>query len=138
MPTFGTMTINDGQATPAAHAFEAITSDAGVSRYQDLSSGVPIGYPKIIIGRREPVKDGSGVFKVSVSIDVPTLEQTSASTATGIQPAPTVAYVTAFRGDFLLPSRSSTANRKDILAYVKNALATSVMTDLVVDLKAIN
>lgn len=61
-------------------------------------------------------------YKCVYTIDVPTMESTSAATGTGIAPAPTVAYVHSSRTEFMLPERGTLANRNDLLAYCVNGL----------------
>jgi len=65
------------------------------------------------------------------------LEQTSASTATGIQPAPTKAYDTFGYIDFVMHERSTLAERKDAIAYLRNALAHAVVTSAIESFEAI-
>lgn len=135
MPAIGTVTINDGATTPVAHPFTPIMVDGILASWSDKTGGIPVGNPKISIALREPTNGQTGVYKVSVKILLPVLEQTSPSTATGIQPAPTVGYTMAAHLDFLLPARSTLQNRKDILAFVKNLLANSVISSVVADLE---
>lgn len=136
MPAFGTITVNDGATTPVAHNFAPVEINSnGVAEYADRSGGIPVGYGIISIGLRKPNSKGNGVYKASVKVLIPTLEQTSPSTATGIQPAPTVAFTTAVHMDFLLPSRSVLQERKNILAYAKNALAHSTVSSVIQDLE---
>jgi hypothetical protein len=65
------------------------------------------------------------------------MESTSASTGTGIAPAPTVAYVHQSTHEFILPERGSLADRKDILAFAANALANATVTTAVQTLEAV-
>jgi hypothetical protein len=134
MPAIGNIVINDGAATPVAHTFSPVGVEGVVATHADRSAGIPVGYGNIAISLRKPAS-GSGVYKASIKILVPTLEQTSPSTATGIQPAPTVAYTTAMHLDFLLPARSSLQNRKDILAYAKNLLSHATVVSVVENLE---
>lgn len=147
MPALAAITVNDGQATPVAHTFNPVGPDVnGVSSFVDRSGGIAIGFPRIDISLREPLKakgagsasDGkSRIFKGVITIGVPTLETTSPTTGTGIQPAPTIAYVVAARLEFYLPERSTLAERKNLLAYVKNALAHATCTSVLQDLESI-
>jgi hypothetical protein len=45
---------------------------------------------------------------------------------TGISPAPTIAYVMKAEVIFTLPERSALQDRKDLMALLKNFLATAV------------
>lgn len=137
MPAIGNITINDGATTPVAHTFAPVGVDGSLAEYADRAGGIPVGYGKITISVRGPQNAVSGVYKVQVKVLVPTLDVTSPSTSSGIQPAPTVAYTTACMMDFLLPSRSSLQNRKDVLAYVKNLLGNTVITSVVENLESV-
>lgn len=136
------ITINDGQVTPVAHTFKPTNVIDDVNFYVDNVSGIAAGFPVLSLSLREPTimrNSGSStperMYKVLVKLDVPTLEVTSASTGTGIQPAPTRAYTRVFKGEFMLPERSMRQERKDLLAYAKNALAHAVVEAMVVDLE---
>jgi hypothetical protein len=135
MPAVTQLVVNDGQATPVAHTFKPDGKKGEVLFFADRSGGIPVGYGKISFNRRETSGNGSGSYKVTMKIVVPTLEQTSASTATGIQPAPTVAYKHEVNIEFSMPARGSVANRKDILAYAKNLLATADVQAVIHDLE---
>jgi hypothetical protein len=74
---------------------------------------------------RPPTKE-SRIYKVTAKLVVPTLEQTSPSTATGIQPAPTKAYDVTAILEFMLPERSTRPEREYLLSYVKSLLAATI------------
>lgn len=97
----------------------------GVARWVDRSGGIAIGYPAISLSIRPPTKV-SRVYKVMVKLALPTLEQTSPSTATGIQPAPTKAYDCSCIMEFLLPERSTLAERQALLGHVRSLFATTI------------
>jgi hypothetical protein len=84
--------------------------------------GVAIGYPALTMSVRPPTK-ASRVSKVTVKLVLPTLEQTSASTMTGIQPAPTKAYDCTFVGEFMLPERSTLLERQSLFSQVASLFA---------------
>jgi len=125
--------INDGATTPVAHTFTPVNVNAdGVAKYSDKALGVPIGYPIVTLQSKEPTKQNRS-FRVVGKVALPSLEQVAGSANTGFTPAPVVAYTSYFNFDFSLPDRTSVQNRKDILAYAKNLLATALATSLVVD-----
>jgi hypothetical protein len=133
MTAFADLTLNDGQATPVAHTFKARRIDGIIAKYQDISGGIAIGYPMVTISSREPV-NGSENYKVSAKVILPVLETISGTSYAGIVASPTLAYNLTFTGEFILPSRSTLAVRKDILAYAKNLLSNAVVTAVVQDL----
>lgn len=137
MTAIAALTLADGQATPVNHTFSPVTIDsAGVAKYSDRSGGIALGYSTITLSLRQPTKD-SRVYKVMAKIVTPVLEQTSASTSTGIQPAPTKAYDLTATVEILLPERSTLSQRKDLLAYLKNFMANAVMSSAVQDFESV-
>lgn len=77
-----------------------------VAKWEDRSGGIQVGYPNFSLSVRPPV-NGSRINRVTLALHLPTLEQTSASTASGIQPAPTKAYECSAKLEFMLPERSA-------------------------------
>lgn len=107
---------------------------AGLARWVDRSSGISIGYPSIELSVRRPI-NGSKVYRVTLTISLPTLEQTSASTASGIQPAPTKAYEHFCKMEFLLPERGAAWERRAIydLAHSMFLLTINASDDVPTD-----
>lgn len=97
----------------------------GVARWEDRSSGISIGFPSITMSVRPPSKT-SRVYRITSKISIPTLEATSPSTSTGIQPAPTRAYDCQAVLEFLLPERCTQAERVKLLWQVVSLLSTEI------------
>lgn len=104
----------------------------GVARWVDRAIdatynplGVAIGYPAFTLAVRKPTKT-SRLYRVTAKVALPTLEQTSASTATGIQPAPTLAYTCQCVMEFMLPERSTALERARLFSYVRSFFATTI------------
>lgn len=125
MAQIAPIVINDGKATPVAHTFTPVNVRDGVALYADRVGGIQVGFPIIQTQMRDP-SGKSRLNKVMVKIDVPSLEQTSPSTTTGIQPAPMKAYSLAADLVCMLPERCTLAERADFLAYLRNFVAGSV------------
>jgi len=131
MAQIAALVLADGQATPVNHTFAPLGTDStGVAKWVDRSGGIAIGYPTVTMQVREPSKSVRN-YKVTRRIVLPILEQTSPSTATGIQPAPTVAYNLIQDVTWVLPERSTLAQRQDLLAFAKNFDANAVLTEAV-------
>lgn len=132
MTAIAALTIADGQSTPVNHTFAPVTIDAnGVAQWADRSSGIAIGFPNVSYRLRAPAKGntstGDRVYRLSLKVSTPVLEVTSPSTASGIQPAPTKAFEPIANIELVLPERSTLAQRKDLLAYVKNLLSNAIV-----------
>lgn len=135
MPAIGQVKVsslvnNVVKTTDAAIGVDATFDPAGinaqgVAKWEQRSGGIPLGYPTLTLLNRGPSK-GSAVYKVTAKLSIPTMEQTSASTASGIQPAPTKAYDCTVIMDFLLPSRSTLAERQKLFSYLRSILMTTI------------
>lgn len=137
MSAIASMTINDGAATPVAHTFAPITIDAlGVAKWADRVGGIALGFPVISELVRVPTKDSRN-YRVTAKVVLPVLEVTSPSTATGIQPAPTLAYNLIGTVEMVLPERSSLAERKNLSAFLKNFLANANFTNAVENFESV-
>lgn len=97
----------------------------GVAAWVDRSVGYAIAYPRLTLSLRKPSK-ASRVYRCTVKLVIPTMETTSASTMTGINPAPTKAYDCTFIGEFFLPERSTLLERQTLFSR-----AASLFTDLI-------
>lgn len=97
----------------------------GVVKWVDRVGGIAIGYPVLTMSVRPPTKT-SRIYKVTAKLILPTLEQTSPSTATGIQPAPTKAYDCSCVMEFMLPERSTLAERQRLYSMVKSLFVQTI------------
>ena len=97
----------------------------GIAAWVDRSGGIAIGYPRLTMSVRPPTK-ASRIYKVQVKLVLPTLEQTSPSTASGIQPAPTKAYDCTCVMEFFLPERSTLAERQKLFSEVASLFARTI------------
>lgn len=97
----------------------------GVARWVDRVGGIAIGYPVLTMSVRPPTQ-ASRVYKVTMKLVLPTLEQTSPSTATGIQPAPTKAYDCTCVMEFMLPERSTLLERQTLFSRVASLFARTI------------
>lgn len=97
----------------------------GIASWVDRSGGYAIGYPKLTMSVRPPNK-ASRVYKVTAKLVLPTLEATSPSTATGIQPAPTKAYDCTCVMEFFLPERSTLLERQTLFSRVQSLFVQTI------------
>lgn len=128
--------INDGQTTPVAKTFSARGADLHLATWKDTSSGISIGMPTITISNKE--QDGSnGAYRVEARITVPVLETISGD-AGGYTPSPKVAYKMFGKVELVSPNRATLQNRKDLVAFVKNLMAHTIVTETLVDFNPAN
>lgn len=133
MPAIANIVINDGQTTPVAHTFSPAKSTSDYSMYEDRVSGTYIGFGRFHLTMVRPKgesKVANRSIKVVVGIEIPVLETLGNSDA-GIIPPPTVAHKPMVKVEFTLPERATLQQRKDLRAYMMNALANAVLIDAV-------
>jgi len=127
MTQIAALTLADGQATPANKTFSVAGVTDGVAKWEDRSGGIPIGYPAVTFSLRRPNSKGAQNYKIVAKVQLPVMEVTAPSTATGIQPAPTKAYDLFGTVELTIPARATQQQRNDLLAYVKNFLTNSAV-----------
>jgi hypothetical protein len=140
MPQASAITINDGATTPVAHTFTPIGKDEkGVMWFEQTTPTAtsPLGAKRI--GYRQTrvldsKKQLTGMSKVVVTLNVPTLE-TLANNSAGIVPPPTLAYAEAVRLEFDLAERSTKQERKDTRVLLANFLAHAMAVANIDDLQ---
>lgn len=131
MAAIASITLNDGASTPVAHTFSPVNKGPdGVALWKDRSSGISLGFPAVSLSVRAPSK-ASRNYKVTAKVVVPTLDVTSPSTSTGIQPAVTKAYDSIAVMTFTLSERTTELERTHLLAYVTHLLANANLVNAV-------
>lgn len=128
MPAIGTVAINDGASTPVSHNFDPVTSTGLESRFADRSTGVPAGFKLLNMSQKDPA-NGARNYRMKFEIVLPTVE---VDPVTGQNK---VTRTARFNGEFVLPESSVLQERKDILAYAKNLLATTLAQSVVHNLE---
>lgn len=130
------ITVVDGiPGTPGSHTFNPNGETKGIHLFENRAGGIPIGNERLTISVIAPSDRTRGLYVVTMKLWSPTLEQTSASTATGIQPAPTVAYTTTAELTFKLPARSTKQARVNVRAMAVSLLGTSTAISAIDDLE---
>lgn len=128
MAARGNITLTDGATTPVAHVFYPITKKGEVLFWVDrTATSVPIGQDQLSLLQRVPGKQAKS-YKFSWKLQKKTLEQTSPSTTTGIQPQPTLAYENIAAIDIVCHERSSLQERRDLLTQVRDLIDEAITT----------
>jgi hypothetical protein len=121
MSTQSTITINDGQGSPAAHSFLPRGANTALATYLETAGGIGIGIPSITIGTVRRGKGSDSTFRVEARITVPVLATINGSDG-GYTPIPKVAFNLFAKVEIVAPDQCSLQNRKDIFAFVKNLM----------------
>lgn len=130
--------INDGQTTPVAHTFYYVPLAGNVASFEDRAGGIYIGYNqiKLSINRPAPNRSAKTVanqhINVHITVATPKME-TLGTGDNGLMPPPTVSYRPICDIKFALPERCNVADRKDLLAYVRNLLSNAQIVSAVQD-----
>lgn len=131
------ITLTDGATTPVNHVFYPITKKGEVLFWIDrTATSVPVGQDQLSLSQRVPSKQSKS-YKFSWKLQKKTLEQTSPSTTTGIQPQPTLAYENIAALDIVCHERSTLQERKDILVQMRDLINEAILTSQVQDLDLI-
>lgn len=132
MGAIARITVKDGSATPVDVNYDPTTPSGNIITFQDRATGIIVGMPDLVIDQR-PGNQKNGAQRTAVRTLRPTLEQTSPSTSTGIQPAPTLAYSHFVKTEMVSPIRGTRAERVDALArhinLLNHALVKAILTD---------
>lgn len=121
------LVLNDGQTTPVARTFSARGASMDLSKWIDISGGINIGMPMITLSNVTSGKNNDAAWRNEWRVVLPVLETVSGSDG-GYTPQPKVAYNMFAKVELVAPNRSLLQSRKDLLAYVKNLLGTTVAT----------
>lgn len=133
MAQIASLSLADGQTTPVTHVFipQAPQQGKTPSQWIEKGDGPAVGFNRVTL-----LVDfkASGPSKVRVVIAAPSIAILGANCCVDLS-TPQVTYTEFFDGTFTLPFQATSQNRKDILAFAKNMLGSSVMTAAVVNLE---
>ena len=131
------ITLTDAAGTPVNHVYYPTKAgNADVLAWIDRTQAIAAGQNRLTVSQRMSNKQTKAT-KLSWRLETPILEQTSPSTATGIQPAPTVAYTPIGVVELVLPDRCSQQERKDLLSQMRDLIDEAIVTSQVHDLDMI-
>lgn len=137
------VTINNSVPT-AVNFYPTQDNQKGVAYFYDRSGGIAAGFGVLTVSLVEPgvypagkvISDANRLYKANMKLILPTLETVSNNSA-GYVPSPRPAYACTAKVEFILPERSTSQNRKDLLALTKNLLAHAVATNAVENLEGV-
>lgn len=142
MAAAANIVLADALATPVNHTFIPQGPDAdGVWWYEDQSGASPIGYNRISCEFRKPKTGTAGessanrTYRVKIGLHTPKLENTTNSTVSGVQPAPTLSYIPRCFIEFVVPERSALQDRKDLRKFAQFLVADTAIINLVESLQ---
>jgi len=125
--------LTDAATTPVNHTFNPVTTNDGVLLWIDRTQGIAAGQSRLTLVQRSP-KKGTPTYNMSWKLESPILAQTSPSTATGIQPVPTVDHTNLATLTFVAHERATTQERNDLLTQMRDLINEAIVTNQVKDL----
>lgn len=133
MSLISNLILADGKATPANHTFVPQTPQVGdkPAVWFEPSANSPLGYFQVTAHTRF---NASGVSKVRLKISLPNLATPGAGCCVDTN-TPVVSYTQIADLQFSIPMNATTDQRKDLLAFAKSLLGTTMASDAVVNLQ---
>lgn len=136
MAAIAPITINDGQATPVAHIYNPIQTGDVATYKRNGDTAVPVvGFESLKLSLKEAGSSSEAVNRVKISLNIPVLETPSGGTPSGYVAPPKVAYFIPANMEFILPNRSTAAQRKDLRVLCMNSLANAQVIALIEQLE---
>ena len=133
MAQIANIVVKDGAATPLDHTFIPIAT-APKAMYREGISNLPlVGQGQVMIGSAVP---GAVLQRVKMTLALPALETVTGQNADGYTAAPRVAYTNTVQVEFILPSRGTAQQRKDLRVMLSNLLMNGQVIDSVDNLNA--
>lgn len=126
MPQLSAITIADGATTPVNHVFSPVSTNGAKAELADRSPSSPAGYLTLVHEVNKPAAK-EAAYRVKMGFNVPVM-----ATVDGV---PTVVRFSTAQVTFNCSQQGTEQERKDLLAYVKNALANATVADTVIKLE---
>lgn len=116
MSELNNVVINDGAATPVAHTFKPRNVAGGIATLVENNTGVPLADKRLTLSIQ---RTASSRVKPTLKLQLPVVQD---ATVNGVT-KPTVVRVAYCDLAFNFDPSSSTQERKDMVAFVRNLLA---------------
>lgn len=113
MPAIAALSINDGQASPAAHTFSPVSTDGSKAAWADRSPSIPAGFRQISL-EVSPPSGSRTVHRLTAGYMVPVVAT--------VNSVDTVVRYSSAQVILNVHPDSTLQERKDLLAYVANSL----------------
>lgn len=117
--------INDGQATPVATTFNPAEVTPANSIFEDRSAGMSLGFRTMRVTYSRPTNTRP-TTRASLEVVTPVTQLVGGVTS--------VAFTGRAKLEFILPNGMTDAQRKDLYAFVVNALSNTLVRGALRDL----
>lgn len=129
MSQIANISIADGKATPVVHVFGPVTS-APEAMYRESLLGLPLVGQGTLSSMLKSAANAP-IQRIRVKLNLPALETATGQNASGYTAAPKIAYSNEVVVDFLLSSRGTPDQRKDLRVMLSNLLKDAQFVDLI-------
>lgn len=137
MAAIAPIAIQDGQATPVTHTFNPVQTVPPTYSRNGVAGTPTVGEEQLMLSiARKTGGAADAINKARLTIKVPVLETLAGGTVAGYEAPPRVAYYLQANLEFLLPARSTEAQRKDLRVLLKNLCLDTQAVNLVDKLEA--
>lgn len=128
MSGLANITLQDAQTTPASHIFVPVRHSDKEFVWRDSTAGLTVLSAPMFSLSVLPTKDRS-LERYREKIILPALETLTSSAASGYVAAPKVAYTLSKISDYIIPSRATEAQRKDLVKFGTGVCTASQISD---------
>lgn len=130
MAALANIVVNDSAATPVAHTYVPVTNQNDLTVWREnAAAGSLAGQPSIrLTSKLNP--QASGMSRMRFTVDLPA-ESALGTSDQGYKAIPKVDYICRATVEFILPNRSSAAQRKDLRVRLQNLMANALVVDAV-------
>lgn len=123
MAAIAPIALVDGQGTPVTHTYNPVMTGEKAMYKRNGDSAVPVvGFESLELGLKDANTSSDAVNRVKITLRIPVLETPTGGTPSGYVAPPRVAFTLMCNVEFILPNRSTAAQRKDMRILTSNAL----------------
>ena len=130
MAALANIAILDSAATPVSHTYVPVSNSNNLTVWREnAAAGSLAGQPSVkLTSKLSPM--ASGMSRMRFTIDMPA-ESALGTSDQGYKAIPKVDYTVRATVDFILPNRSSAAQRKDLRVRLISLLGQATVIDTV-------
>lgn len=132
MAAIAPIAIQDGQGTPVTHTYNPVQTADPATYLRNGDTSVPVvGFEQIMLSLKNGANTSEAITRAKVTLRIPVLETPSGGAPSGYVAPPKVAYYLQANIDFLLPNRSTAAQRKDLRVLLADLLGETQIATMV-------
>lgn len=113
MPAMASISVNDAEATPVAHAFSPVTTDGSTAKWANRIAATPAGFETLSLEVRTPTQP-TAAYRVILKGNLP-----KEATVDGL---PVVDYNNSFECVINYSQKSTAQSRKNAVKILQNLL----------------